>query len=46
MSSFPFAINWSQANVPAILHMTHASQDEGTALAQVLFAMTTPADNW
>jgi beta-glucosidase len=34
VSSFPFAINWSQANVPAILHMAHASQDEGTALAQ------------
>src|ERR1019366_6615852 len=32
VSSFPFAINWTQANIPAILHMTHASQDEGTAL--------------
>ena len=37
VSSFPFAINWTQANIPAILHMTHASQDEGTALAKVLF---------
>jgi beta-glucosidase len=37
VSSFPFAINWSQAHVPAILHMAHASQDEGYALAQVLF---------
>ena len=37
VSSFPFAINWSQDHVPAILHMAHASQDEGTALAQVLF---------
>jgi beta-glucosidase len=37
ISSFPFAINWPQANVPAILHMAHASQDEGTALAEVLF---------
>jgi beta-glucosidase len=37
VSSFPYAINWSQANVPAILHMAHASQDEGTALAKVLF---------
>ena len=42
VSSFPFAINWSQANVPAILHMTHASQDEGTALAQVLFGDYNP----
>ncbi len=42
VSSFPFSINWSQANVPAILHMTHASQDEGTALAQVLFGDYNP----
>ena len=37
VSSFPFAINWSQANVLAILHMAHASEDEGVALAKVLF---------
>lgn len=37
VSSFPFAINWTQANVPAILHMAHASEDEGTALAEVIF---------
>jgi beta-glucosidase len=43
ISSFPFAINWSQANVPAILHMTHASQDEGAALAKVLFGEYNPA---
>jgi beta-glucosidase len=42
VSSFPFAINWSQANVPAILHMAHASQDEGTALAKVLFGDYNP----
>lgn len=42
VSSFPFAINWSQANVPAIVHMTHASQDEGTALAKVLFGGYNP----
>ena len=42
ISSFPFAINWTQAHVPAILHMTHASQDEGTALAKVLFGDYTP----
>ena len=42
VSSFPFAINWSQANVPAILHMAHASQDEGTALAKVLFGESNP----
>jgi beta-glucosidase len=42
VSSFPFAINWSQANVPAILHMTHASQDEGAALADVIFGDYNP----
>ncbi len=42
ISSFPFAINWSQANVPAILHMAHASQDEGAALARVLFGAYNP----
>ncbi len=42
VSSFPFAINWSQAHVPAILHMAHSSQDEGTALAKVLFGEYNP----
>ena len=42
VSSFPFAINWTQEHIPAILHMTHASQDEGTALAQVLFGAYNP----
>ncbi len=42
VSSFPIAINWTQANVPAILHMTHSSQDEGTALAKVLFGDYNP----
>ncbi|HTX75428.1 MAG TPA: glycoside hydrolase family 3 C-terminal domain-containing protein [Terracidiphilus sp.] len=42
ITSFPYTINWSQANVPAILTMAHASQDEGTALAQVLFGDYNP----
>jgi beta-glucosidase len=42
VASFPYAINWSQATIPAILHMTHASQDEGTALADVLFGSYNP----
>jgi beta-glucosidase len=42
VSSFPFAINWTQANIPAILHMAHSSQDEGTALARVLFGDYNP----
>jgi beta-glucosidase len=42
ISSFPFAINWSQEHVPAILHMTHSSEDEGTAIAKVLFGDYNP----
>ena len=42
VSSFPFAINWTQSNVPAILHMAHSSQDEGTALAKVIFGDYNP----
>ncbi len=43
MSSFPYAINWSDENLPAILHMTHNSQETGTALADVLFGDFNPA---
>jgi len=43
ISSFPFAINWTNANIPAILHMTHNSQEEGNALADVLFGDYNPA---
>ncbi len=42
VSSFPYAINWSQANVPAILHITHAAQEQGTAIADVLFGDYNP----
>jgi beta-glucosidase len=42
VSSFPYTINWSQAHVPAIVHMAHSSQDEGWALAQVLFGDYNP----
>jgi beta-glucosidase len=41
-SSFPYAINWTQENVPAIVHMTHSSQEEGNALADVLFGDYNP----
>ena len=41
-ASFPFAINWTQAHVPAILTMAHNSQEEGHALADVLFGAYNP----
>ena len=37
IASFPYAIRWTEEHVPAILHMTHNSQEEGSALADVLF---------
>jgi beta-glucosidase len=42
ITSFPYTINWTQAHVPAILTMAHASQDEGAALARVLFGDSNP----
>ena len=43
ISSFPYAINWVQENVPAILHLSHSSQEEGNAVADVLFGDYNPA---
>jgi len=43
VSSFPFAINWSQENVPSILHVTNNSQELGNGLADVIFGVTNPA---
>jgi beta-glucosidase len=43
ISSFPFAIPWTVEHVPAIVHMAHNSQEEGNALADVLFGDYNPA---
>lgn len=43
ISSFPYAINWTQAHVPAIVHLTHCSEELGNALADVLFGDYNPA---
>lgn len=42
ISSFPYAINWTVANIPAIVHLTHNSQELGNALADVLFGDVNP----
>ena len=43
IASFPFAINWTHEHVPAIVHLTHNSQELGNALADVLFGKFNPA---
>jgi len=43
ISSFPYTIVWAQENVPAIIHMTHNSQEQGAALAAALVGDINPA---
>jgi beta-glucosidase len=43
ISSFPYAINWTQRHVPAIVHLTQNSEEEGNALADALFGDYNPA---
>ncbi|WP_235215253.1 glycoside hydrolase family 3 protein [Phaeacidiphilus oryzae] len=42
MSSYPYAITWADANVPAILWSSHAGQETGNALADVLLGEHAP----
>jgi len=42
ISSFPYAISWTKHNIPAILQITHNSQELGNALADVLFGDYNP----
>ena len=43
ISSFPYAIDWTQDNVPAIVHMAQSGQELGNALADVIFGDYNPA---
>jgi beta-glucosidase len=43
VTSFPYAIVWSQEHVPAILSATHATQELGSALADVIFGDYNPS---
>ncbi|AWB45484.1 beta-glucosidase [Paenibacillus sp. CAA11] len=43
VGSYPFAINWEQEHVPAILYSSHAGQEHGRAIADVLFGEYNPA---
>ncbi len=42
-ASFPYTTNWTQQNIPAILAMTHNSEEQGDGLADVLFGDYNPA---
>jgi beta-glucosidase len=42
-ANFPYTTTWTQQNVPAILEMTHNSEEEGNGLADVLFGDYNPA---
>jgi beta-glucosidase len=42
-ASFPYSTVWSQEHVPAIVEMTHNSEEQGNGLADVLFGDYDPA---
>lgn len=43
VGSYPYALNWADENVPAIVYTTHAGQELGHAVADVLFGDVNPA---
>ncbi|GGA34042.1 hypothetical protein GCM10010917_19090 [Paenibacillus physcomitrellae] len=43
VGSYPYALNWADEHVPAILYTTHAGQELGHAVADVLFGEVNPA---
>ncbi len=42
-SSYPYAVDWAQANLPALLWSAHGGQESGRALAEVLLGLAAPA---
>jgi beta-glucosidase len=42
IANFPYAITWTKHNMPAIIQLAHNSQEEGTAIADVLFGDYNP----
>jgi beta-glucosidase len=43
VSSFPYSLNWSKENIPAIMHVSQSSQELGNGVADVLFGKVSPA---
>jgi beta-glucosidase len=42
-ASFPYTTTWTQDNIPAIVEITHNSEEQGDGLADVLFGDVNPA---
>ena len=43
VSSFPYTIDWTEQHIPSILHIANNSEEEGNALADVIFGDYDPA---
>lgn len=43
ISSYPYAVNWEQKNIPAMLYTSHAGPELGQAIADVLLGAYNPA---
>jgi beta-glucosidase len=43
MSSYPYAVDWADAHLPAVLWTSHGGQETGRALADVLLGAADPA---
>ena len=43
VTTFPYAIRWSKDHVPAIVQMTHSSEEMGHGIADVLLGKVNPA---
>ncbi|QUQ65468.1 glycoside hydrolase family 3 protein [Kutzneria sp. CA-103260] len=43
MSSYPYALDWAEEHLPAVVWMSHGGQESGRALAAVLLGEADPA---
>ncbi|MFD2214791.1 glycoside hydrolase family 3 protein [Metabacillus endolithicus] len=43
IGSYPFAINWVEKHIPAVLYTSHGGQELGNAISDVLFGDYNPA---
>jgi beta-glucosidase len=43
VTGYPYAINWAQEHVPGIVTISHSSEEQGAALAEVLFGDYNPS---